>query len=194
MRSMLRPALVLFALFTALTGFAYPAAIAAVAKLLLPAQTQGSLLREGDRVVGSALIGQPFDDPGHFWGRPSATAPFAYNAAASTGSNLGPTNPALRDAVMARIAALRQADPGNGASVPVDLVTASGSGLDPHLSPAAALYQVSRVARAHGLDAAAVRALVGRHTEGRTFGVLGEPRVNVLLLNLDLDRLARGGS
>ncbi len=192
MRSMLRPALVLFTLFSALTGLAYPAAITAVAKLLFPAQSQGSLVLDGDRAVGSALIGQPFSDPGHFWGRPSATAPFASNAAASTGSNQGPTNPALRDAVTARIAALREADPGNEASVPVDLVTASGSGLDPHVSPAAALYQVSRVARVRGLDPAALRALVERHTEGRTLGVLGEPRVNVLLLNLALDRVARG--
>jgi K+-transporting ATPase ATPase C chain len=194
MRSLLRPALVLFGLFTLLTGLAYPAAITVVAKLLFPAQTGGSLLRDGDRVVGSSLIGQPFSDPGHFWGRPSATAPFAYNAAASTGSNQGPTNPALRDAVVARVAALRAADPGNDAPVPVDLVTASGSGLDPHISPAAALYQVSRVARARGLDAAAVRELVERHTEARTFGVLGEPRVNVLLLNLDLDRVPRSGT
>ena len=192
MRSLLRPALVLFALFSALTGLAYPAAITAVAKLLFPAQSEGSLLRDGDRVVGSALIGQPFGDPGHFWSRPSATARFAYDAAASAGTNQGPLNPALRDAVTARVAALRAADPGNTAPVPVDLVTASGSGLDPHISPAAALHQVPRVARVRGLDAAAVRALVERRTEGRTLGVLGEPRVNVLLLNLDLDRLAHG--
>jgi K+-transporting ATPase ATPase C chain len=194
MRSLLRPALVLFALFTVLTGLAYPAAITVVAKLLFPAQAQGSLLHDGDRVVGSALIGQPFSDPGHFWGRPSATAPFAYNAAASSGSNQGPANPALRDAVTARIAALREAGPGNDATVPVDLVTTSGSGLDPHISPAAALYQVARVARVRGLDPAAVRALVERHTESRTFGVLGEPRINVLLLNLDLASIARGGT
>jgi K+-transporting ATPase ATPase C chain len=192
MRSLLRPALVLFALFSVLTGLAYPAAITAVAKLLFPAQSQGSLLHDGERAVGSELVGQPFSDPGYFWGRPSATAPFANNAAASTGSNQGPMNPALRDAVTARVAALRDADPGNDAPVPVDLVTASGSGLDPHLSPAAALYQVTRVARARGLDAAAVRSLVERHTEARNLGVLGEPRVNVLLLNLELDRIARG--
>jgi K+-transporting ATPase ATPase C chain len=192
MRSLLRPALVLFALFSVLTGLAYPAAITAVAKLLFPAQSQGSLVLDGDRAVGSERVGQPFSDPGYFWGRPSATAPFANNAAASTGSNQGPMNPALRDAVTARVAALREADPGNDAPVPVDLVTASGSGLDPHVSPAAALYQVTRVARTRGLDAAAVRALVERHTEARSLGVLGEPRVNVLLLNLDLDRIARG--
>jgi K+-transporting ATPase ATPase C chain len=192
MRSLLRPALVLFALFSALTGLVYPAAITAVAQLLFPAQSQGSLVLDGDRAVGSELVGQPFSDPGYFWGRPSATAPFANNAAASTGSNQGPMNPALRDAVTARVAALREADPGNDAPVPVDLVTASGSGLDPHVSPAAARYQVTRVARARGLDAAAVRALVEHHTETRSLGVLGEPRVNVLLLNLDLDRIARG--
>ncbi len=194
MRSLLRPALVLFALLSALTGLAYPAAITVAAQWIFPGQSRGSLVRRGDRVVGSALIGQPFSDPRYFWSRPSATAPFAYDAAASSGSNLGPTNPTLRDAVAARIAALRAADPGNDAAVPVDLVTTSGSGLDPHVSPAAALYQVSRVARARGLDVAVVRTLVERHTEGRSFGVLGEPRVNVLLLNLDLDRIARGGS
>ena len=192
MRPLLRPALVLFGLFTVLTGIAYPAAITAVAKLLFSAQSQGSLLRDGERVVGSSLIGQPFSGARYFWGRPSATAPFAYNAAASTGSNQGALNPALRDAVVARVAALRAADPGNAAPVPVDLVTASGSGLDPHISPAAALYQVARVARVRGLDAAAVRELVERHTEARTLGVLGEPRVNVLLLNLDLDRMTPG--
>ena len=139
------------------------------------------------------LVGQPFSDPGHFWSRPSATALFAYNAAASAGSNLGPSNPALHDAVRARIEALRAADPGNTAPVPVDLVTTSGSGLDPHVSPAAAFYQVPRVARARGLAEQRVRALVEAHTEERTLGVLGEPRVNVLLLNADLDRLETGG-
>ncbi len=190
----LRPALVLFTLFSALTGLAYPAAITAVARLLFPAQAQGSLLRDGARVVGSALIGQPFGDPSRFWGRPSATLRFAYDATASSGSNLGPTNPALREAVAARIAALRALDPGNDAPVPVDLVTASGSGLDPHISPAAALYQAGRVARARGLEVSAVRALVARRTEARSLGVLGEPRVNVLLLNLDLERITRGGT
>jgi len=190
MTALLRPALVLFALFSALTGLAYPAAITGIAKLLFPAQTQGSLLREGDRVVGSALVGQPFRDPRWFWGRPSATAPFAYNAAASSGSNQGPMNPALRDAVTARIAALREADPENDASVPVDLVTASGSGLDPHVSPAAALYQAARIARARGLAEADVRALVLRHVEQPLLGLLGAPRVNVLAVNVALDGAA----
>jgi potassium-transporting ATPase KdpC subunit len=191
MTALLRPALVLFALLTAITGLAYPAVVTGVARILFSSQTQGSLVSEGDRVVGSALIGQPFTDARYFWGRPSATAPFAYNAAASTGSNQGPSNPALHDAVKSRIETLRAADPGNAAPVPVDLVTASGSGLDPQVSPAAALYQIPRVARARGLDESRVRALVEQHIEGRSLGVLGEPRVNVLLLNLDLDRLAR---
>jgi K+-transporting ATPase ATPase C chain len=194
MTALLRPALVLFALLTALTGLAYPAAVTGIARLLFPAQTQGSLVRVDDRVAGSALLGQPFTDARYFWGRPSATAPFAYNAAASAGSNQGPSNPALHDAVRSRIEALRAADPGNDAPVPVDLVTASGSGLDPHVSPAAALYQASRVARARGLEESRVRELVARYTEARSLGVLGEPRVNVLLLNLDLDRLEPGGS
>ena len=194
MTALLRPALVLFALLTAITGLAYPAAVTGIARILFSSQTQGSLVREGDRVAGSALIGQPFTEARYFWGRPSATAPFAYNAAASTGSNLGPSNPALRDAVESRLDALRAADSGSAALVPVDLVTASGSGLDPHVSPAAALYQIRRVSRARGLDESRVRALVERHIEGRSLGVLGEPRVNVLLLNLDLDRLARSGT
>ena len=180
MGSLLRPALVLFATLSVLTGLAYPALMTGLAQLL-PAPAYAS------------LVGQPFDDPGHFWSRPSATAPFAYNAAASSGSNQGPSNPALHDAVRARIAALRAADPGNAAQVPVDLVTASGSGLDPHVSPAAALYQVPRVACARGLAEERVRALVESRIEGRTLGLLGEPRVNVLLLNLDLDRFAPAG-
>jgi potassium-transporting ATPase KdpC subunit len=194
MIALLRPAFVLFALLTALTGLAYPAAVTGIARLLFPAQTQGSLVRVGDRVAGSALLGQPFTDARYFWGRPSATAPLAYNAAASAGSNQGPSNPALHDAVRSRIEALRAADPGNDAPVPVDLVTASASGLDPHVSPAAALYQAARVARARDLDESRVRERVARYTEARSLGVLGEPRVNVLLLNLDLDRLAPGGS
>jgi K+-transporting ATPase ATPase C chain len=193
MLALLRPALVLFALLTALTGLAYPAAVTWIARLLFPAQTQGSLVRVDDRVAGSALIGQPFRDARYFWGRPSATSPFAYNAAASAGSNQGPSNPALHDAVRRRIEALRAADPDNGMPVPVDLVTASGSGLDPHVSPAAALYQASRVARARGLEESRVRELVAQYTEARSLGVLGEPRVNVLLLNLALDRLTPGG-
>jgi K+-transporting ATPase ATPase C chain len=187
----LRPALALLAAFTLLTGVVYPAAVTGIAALAFPRQAAGSLVSEGGVVRGSVLVGQQFASPGYFWGRPSATAP-AFNAAASSGSNLGPLNPALRESVESRVAALRAADPGNLAPVPVDLVTSSGSGLDPHLSPAAARYQVARVARARGLDPVRVDALVAAHTEGRTFGVLGEPRVNVLLLNLSLDSLSAG--
>ena len=193
MASLLRPAFLLFAALSVLTGLAYPALVTALAQALLSGPASGSLLRVGDRVLGSALIGQPFADPGHFWSRPSATAPVAYNAAASTGSNQGPLNPALHDVVRARIEALRAADPGNTAPVPVDLVTASGSGLDPHISPAAALYQVARVARARGMAEAEVRKRVEARSEPRVLGLLGEPRVNVLLLNLDLDGAQRGG-
>jgi K+-transporting ATPase ATPase C chain len=191
--SQLRPAVVLLLLLTVLTGAVYPLAVTAVAQLVFPAQADGSLLvgRDG-QLVGSALIGQPFSDPKYFWGRLSATAPFAYNAAASSGSNLGPLNPALVAAVKGRSDALREADPDNRHAIPVDLVTASGSGLDPHVSPAAALWQVPRVARARGLDPAAVEALVARHTEGRQWGFLGEARVNVLALNLALDALPVG--
>jgi len=187
MARLLRPALVLLLLLTVLTGVVYPLVVTAVAQAVFPRQANGSLVLRDGTVVGSALIGQPFDDPKYFWGRQSATAPFAYNAGASSGSNLGPTNPALVDAVTARVAALRDADPGNRGSVPVDLVTASGSGLDPDISPAAAAWQVPRVARARGLDAATVQALVDRNTEGRQLGFLGEARVNVLALNLALD-------
>lgn len=191
MRSLLQPAVLLFGLFTVLTGLAYPLAVTGLAQALFPYQADGSLIRDHGAVVGSELIGQPFDDPRYFWGRPSATAPYAYNAAASTGSNQGPTNPALKDAVAARIAALKIVDPDNTAAVPVDLVTASGSGLDPHISPAAAYYQVQRVARARGLSVKGLRRLVGDMVEGRALGVLGEPRVNVLLLNRRLDALAQ---
>jgi len=187
MARLLRPALVLLLLLTVLTGVVYPLVVTAVAQAVFPRQANGSLVLRDATVVGSALIGQPFDDPKYFWGRPSATAPFAYNAGASSGSNLGPTNPALVDAVTARVAALRDADPGNRGAVPVDLVTASGSGLDPDISPAAAAWQAPRVARARGLDPAAVQALVEQHTEERQWGFFGEPRVNVLALNLALD-------
>jgi len=185
--SQLRPALVSLVMLTVITGVAYPLVVTGIAMALFPDQANGSLIVKDGKVIGSRLIGQPFDDPKYFWGRPSATSPFPYNAASSSGSNQGPTNPALTKAVQERVDALRAADPGNTAPVPVDLVTASGSGLDPHVSPAAALYQVGRVAKARKLDEAAVRRLVEQHTEGRQWGFLGEPRVNVLELNLALD-------
>lgn len=187
MVSQLRPALVLLVIMTILTGILYPFVITLVAQIAFPTQANGSLIMQNGTAVGSTLIGQPFDDPKYFWSRPSATAPVAYNAAASSGSNLGPTNPALADAVKGRVEALRAADPGNTAPVPVDLVTTSASGLDPHISVAAAQYQVGRVARARGLDVAKVQALVDQYTEGRQFWILGDPRVNVLALNLALD-------
>jgi len=186
----IRPAVVLLALFTLLTGVIYPLAMTSLAQIVFPWQANGSLIEQDGRVVGSALIGQAFDAPQYFWGRPSATAPFPYNATASSGSNLGPSNPALIEAVQARIAALRAADPDNSEPIPVDLVTASASGLDPHISIAAALYQTSRIAHARGLDVAVVNQLVAKHTEGRQLGLLGKPRVNVLQLNLALDALS----
>jgi len=191
MRSEFRPAIVMIAMLTVLTGVLYPLAVTGIARLAFPSQAGGSLIVRDGRVVGSRLVGQAFDDPRFFWGRPSATGPVPYNAAASSGSNLGPLNPALGDAVKARIAALRAADSTTTGPVPVDLVTASGSGLDPHISLAAAEFQVARVARARGMTAHDVRALVARHTEGRTFGLLGEPRVNVLELNLALEAASR---
>lgn len=190
MKDQIRPALTMLVILTVLTGLVYPLAITGLAQLFFPDQANGSLIVHNGKVIGSKLIGQYFDKPEYFWSRPSATSPFPYNAAASGGSNLGPTNPALIEAVKARVAALRAADPGNDLPIPVDLVTASGSGLDPHISPAAALYQVKRVARARGLDESTVQTLVTQHTEGRQFGLLGEPRVNVLELNLALDALS----
>lgn len=195
MLSQLRPAAVLLALFTLLTGLVYPLAVTASAQLLFPRQANGSLVEANGRVVGSSLVGQAFDDARYFWGRPSATTPVPYNAAASSGSNLGPTNPALATAVRERVAALRAAHPEQASTpIPVDLATASGSGLDPHVSPAAALFQVHRVARARALTDERVRRLVLEHVEGRSLGFLGEPRVNVLRLNLALDALAGGGA
>ncbi len=187
--SLLRPALVSLVLLTLITGVIYPAAVTVIAQTAFPWQANGSLLFRDGQPVGSALIGQPFNAPEYFWGRLSATTPFPYNAAASSGSNLGPTNPALLQQVQARVAALRQADPGNLAPIPVDLVTASGSGLDPHISPAATEYQVRRVAHVRGLDEDVVRRLVAGATEGPTLALFGEPRVNVLELNLALDGL-----
>jgi K+-transporting ATPase ATPase C chain len=186
----LRPAAILLALFTLLTGFAYPIATTLLAEATMPGRARGSLIEVDGAARGSALVGQSFSDPGFFWSRPSATAPVAYNGAASTGTNQGPSNPALVDAVRGRIEALRAADPDHRAPVPIDLVTASGSGLDPHISPAAALYQVARVARARGVDAEVVRQLVEQRIEPRVLGVLGAPRVNVVELNLALERLS----
>jgi K+-transporting ATPase ATPase C chain len=188
MRTQLRPALVLFAALTLITGLLYPLVVTGVAQVLFPRQANGSLMLIDGKPVGSSLIGQPFDTPKYFWGRLSATSPFPYNAAASSGSNLGPTNDALIKAVQTRIDALKTADPDNPLPLPVDLVTASGSGLDPHISPASAAYQVRRVAHARGIEEAIVLQLVSQHTEGRQLGILGEPRVNVLALNLALDR------
>jgi K+-transporting ATPase ATPase C chain len=193
MRSQLRPALVALGIFTILTGLVYPLVVTGLAQVIFPGQANGSLIVRNGQPVGSELIGQPFDDPKYFWGRLSATSPAGYTAfngdklTGSSGSNYGPLNPALLEAVQTRIKALQEADPANKAPIPVDLVTASGSGLDPHMSPAAAAYQVGRVARARGLSEDTVRQMVARHTEGRTLGLLGEPRVNVLALNLALD-------
>lgn len=188
MRTLIRPAIALFVLLSAVTGLLYPLAVTGVARIAFPAQAAGSLIVKNGQAIGSTLIGQNFTDPKHFWGRPSATGPMPYNAANSGGSNQGPTNPALVDAVKARIDALKAADPDNTAPIPVDLVTASGSGLDPEISVAAAEYQIGRVARARGLAPEAVKSLVARHTTERWLGLLGERRVNVLLLNLALDR------
>lgn len=187
----LRPALSLFLALSAITGIAYPLLVTGMGQTLFPQQANGSLIKNGEQIIGSSLIGQSFTQPGYFWSRPSATGPTPYNAAASSGSNQGPLNPALTEAVAARIAALRVADPGNTAPVPADLVTASGSGLDPHISVAAAEYQVTRVAAARKIPVEQLRALVAQHTSPRTLGVFGEPAVNVLLLNLALDGQAQ---
>jgi potassium-transporting ATPase KdpC subunit len=183
--------LIIFALLTLVTGVAYPGVVWIVAQLTMPAKATGSVIERDGKEVGSRLLGQAFSSPRYFWGRPSATGPFPNNAAVSSGSNQGATNPNLHAAVRDRIAALRSADPGNTAAVPVDLVTASGSGLDPEISPAAAEFQVNRVARERGLDPALVRRLVADATDGRTLGLLGELRVNVLELNLALDAQAK---
>lgn len=191
MTKLLRNAVMLLLLMTVITGVLYPLVATGLAQLVFPRQANGSLIVKDGKPVGSVLIGQSFTDPKYFWGRPSATTPQADNGLNSGGSNLGPTNPALTDAVKQRIAALRAVDPGNTAPVPVDLVTASGSGLDPEISPAAAQYQLARVAKARGLSSPQVQALVSEYTRGRQLGVLGEPRVNVLQLNLALDATQR---
>jgi K+-transporting ATPase ATPase C chain len=190
MKTLIRPAVSLFVLLTVVTGVLYPLAVTGAAQAMFPDQAAGSLLVKDGRTIGSRLIGQNFSDPKYFWGRPSATSPAPNNAANSAGSNQGPLNPALVDAVRGRVEALKAADPGNTLPVPVDLVTTSASGLDPHISVAAARYQAARVARVRGLAPDVVQGLIARHTEGRLFGVLGEARVHVLALNLDLDKAA----
>jgi K+-transporting ATPase ATPase C chain len=192
MKTLIRPAVSVFVVLTLVTGIAYPLAVTGAAQLLFPDAANGSIVERNGVAIGSSLVGQNFSEPGHFWGRPSATADTPYNGKASGGSNLGPSNPALADAVKARVAALRAADPGNTAAVPVDLATTSASGLDPHISVAAANYQVARVARERKLAPEKVAALVEQHAEGRLFGLLGEPRVNVLALNLALDSALSG--
>lgn len=187
MKNILRPALVLFLALTFLTGIVYPLVVMGLTQTLFPIQAHGSLIFRDGKAVGSTLIGQSFRDPSHFWGRPSATGPMTNNASASSGSNLGPMNPALTDAVKTRVAALRAADPYNQAAVPVDLVTASASGLDPHISLAAAQYQLNRVATAHKMSNQAVQVLIDQATQRPLFWLLGEPVVNVLQLNLALD-------
>lgn len=195
LRTQLRPAIVALAILTLMTGGVHPLLVTGIAQVVFPYQANGSILRDAQaRPVGSALIGQQFDDPKYFWGRLSATSPVPYTAfnadmlTGSSGSNYGPLNPALKEAVQARINVLKSADPGNTTPIPVDLVTSSASGLDPHISPAAALYQAPRIARARGMSEQQVRDLIRQHTEGRQFGFLGEPRVNVLELNLALDQ------
>jgi potassium-transporting ATPase KdpC subunit len=185
----IRPAVIFMVVMTVLTGVIYPLVITGIAQVAFPHQANGSLIYEGDKLVGSELIGQPFDDPKYFWSRPSATGPFPYNAAASSGSNLGPIEPNLAAAFKSRVDALKLADPDNDKPIPVDLITASSSGLDPHISPAAADYQVSRVAKARGMQENSLRDLVTKHTERRTVLLLGEDRVNVVTLNLELDKI-----
>ena len=187
MKRQIYPAIMMAVLFTVLLGLIYPLAITGIAQVIFPKQANGSLVVENGRAVGSTLIGQPFSDPKYFWGRPSATSPFPYDAASSSGSNLGPTNQALIDRVTRRIDDLRAADPGNTAPIPVDLVTASASGLDPEISPDSARAQAARVAKARGLSVEQINALIARHTQAPDLGLLGEPRVNVLMLNLALD-------
>jgi K+-transporting ATPase ATPase C chain len=190
MRSLIRPAVVLFVFFTVLTGLLYPLAITGIAQAAFGSAASGSIVSRDGKPIGSSLIGQNFSDPKYFWSRPSATSPQPYAGTASSGSNLGPLNPALIDGIKGRIEALRAADPGNRAPIPVDLITASASGLDPEESLAAAAYQAPRIARVRGLEAQLVRGLIDAHAQGRVFGLLGEPRVNVLALNLALDDLA----
>jgi K+-transporting ATPase ATPase C chain len=191
MMKIIRPAIVSLFVFTILTGVIYPLGVTGIAQLFFPSQANGSIIVKEGKAIGSSLIGQPFDDPKYFWGRLSATAPFPYNSASSSGSNLAQSNPAVVAQAKARIDALQKADPHAPAAVPADLATASGSGLDPHISPAAAAYQVQRVARLRGIDEAKVSALLAANTEGRQFGILGEPVVNVLKINLELDELAQ---
>ena len=190
MKTLFRPAVSLFILLSIITGLIYPVLVTGIGKAVFPTQAAGSLIVKDGKPIGSSLIGQNFSDPKYFWGRPSATSPQPYNATASGGSNLGPLNPALTDAVKGRIAALKAADPDNPMPIPADLVTASGSGLDPHISPAAAEYQLQRVAKARGVAVERIKTLVTANTEGRQWGVFGEPRINVLNLNLALDQLA----
>lgn len=187
MKTLFRPALSLFVVLSLITGLLYPLLVTGIAKVAFPNEANGSLVERNGKAVGSALIGQNYTEPKYFWGRPSATGPYPNNGQASSGSNLGPANPALIDAVKGRIAALKAADPGNAQAIPVDLVTTSASGLDPHISPAAAAYQLNRVAKARGLPVAVVDTLIAQSTEGRQWGLFGEPRVNVLRLNMALD-------
>jgi potassium-transporting ATPase KdpC subunit len=188
LRQIVFPAILMIVVMTVLTGVMYPLVVTGIAQFAFPTQANGSLIDEGEEHLASTLIGQPFDDPKYFWNRPSATGPYPYNASNSSGSNLGVNEPNLIAAIKSRIEALKQADPDNDKEIPVDLITASSSGLDPHISPAAATYQLSRVAKARGLPEDTVRGFVTKHTELRTFGLLGEDRVNVVTLNLDLDK------